>query len=145
MTTICLHDGVLAWDSQLSFSEMKVYGEKAIRLRGGGIAAISGDVDKLPACVACLYAGGDPKTVLDEESELITISRKGIFLTTDNRTGPLTGPWAGGSGAMAAMAGIQLGLSAKEAVELAAKVDLYTGGPVKTYTIPEWKLRSKRR
>lgn len=142
MTTVVLHQGTLAWDSQLSFGDCKTFGDKARRLPKGGVVVVYGDVDVLDDVAACVADGGDPVTVVgreDDSTGVVVAGRRGVFLTNGGRTIPLRGPWAAGSGAMAAMAGIAMGLSAKESCELACKVDLFSGGEVKTYRVPSTK------
>ena len=111
--------------------------DKIFKLKDGRILVGAGVFDIGPA-IAIWLEGGE-KPVLKGESEwyglILERGKQALTIDDDLRIAPACIPWAGGSGEQIALAAMTLGKSPKEAVELACKLDIYTGGKVRTYKI----------
>lgn len=138
MTTIA-YDGItLAVDSQLT-SNTLVFGNvnKIMKLRDGCYFVGAGEWEGCCA-IALWLNGGEKPTIKEEESVLGVLIEKGkvpFEITGALSFYPMCIPWAGGSGQQIAMTAMKCGKTAKEAVQLACKLDIYTGGRVRTVTL----------
>jgi hypothetical protein len=73
---------------------------------------------------------------LGGDSAVIEFKPEGVVVYELEGSFPINTEFAAwGSGAMAALAALHMGASAKQAVKVAKKVDVYTGGKVKTMKI----------
>lgn len=126
----------MAGDSQLTDEVCKSHCRKVWRHKGVciGIAGTYNDCTEFISW----YRGG-MKGDLPEMKDVnaLMLSPNGIWMF-DGSAKPykITDRFmAIGSGAQAAMAAMYMGASPKEAVEIASKVDAYTGGPIQTRTL----------
>lgn len=136
MTTIVYDGEVLATDTMVSFNDIKVYQDKAMRLSKGRILAVCGEIGVMPTVAALIERSAPPKEYPKGDYGAILLCREDAYVLSEGEWSRLDAPYACGSGGMAALAGLCVGMSAKEACELACKVDLYSGGKVKTYRKP---------
>ena len=113
---------------------MRFLTTKLYRLPCGGMAALAGDAAAAVAFGTWLAGGqkGRRPSIKELDGVMVYGDGRAYSLTTCWPPVPLTGPIAAGSGAQAAMAGMLMGKSAKEAVELAIQIDPDTFGAVET-------------
>lgn len=104
---------------------------KVFRLNSGGIAGFTGQPYFYAAALAYLNGDADSLDVGDD-FEAIILHRNGECECMDGkgRCYPQSVPTATGSGAPFALAVMDMGYDAKEALEAAAKRDCYTGGTI---------------
>lgn len=111
--------------------------DKVFKLKDGRILVGAGEFDIGPAIAIWLDGGEKPTITGDSQWSGLVLEKGKIPLAIDHslRLAPAAIPWTGGTGEQIAMAAMVLGLSPKEAVTLACKLDIYSGGPVRTYKI----------
>lgn len=138
MTTIAVRDGVMACDSQITGGFVATKATKVI-VGDGVIVGYAGDWIACH-CFARYLAGlEDEKTERDSEDdmEFLILRGSGIYMA-DHRLREVKLRetfWAIGSGEQAAMVAMHMGATAKEAVEMAKRVDPYTGGRVREFSL----------
>lgn len=137
MTTLAYKDGVLAADTKITGGSMTFYGPKMVRLPDGGMAACAGEAPAMTAFLEWVGKGQKGKRPAVSDIDAIIIKADGSCWSVTNKWPPvrITDALAAGSGAQAALAGMYLGLTAKEAVELACKIDPDSGGEVQTMEV----------
>lgn len=154
MTTIALSDaGDIAADGLRCFgSERSSTDAKKITIIGrhtiyayAGLSAMQGPI------IAWFEAGHDPKDVPQFRSadyahgwHLLVIKKDGsMFSVSHEAPYPLeaSAPFTLGSGADYAMGALHAGASARQAVEIAAKLDVHTGGTIQVVSIAETFMR----
>lgn len=113
---------------------LTLHGPKLVRMPDGGMAAGAGDCAPIAAFLEWLQKGQKGKRPAVKEVDIIWVRGDGSVYTITEQWPPVrvTAPVTCGTGAMAAMAGLKLGLSVKAAVELACEIDPASGGPVET-------------
>ena len=142
MTTIAWDGNQLACDSQttqedtvISLNSNKLFTEV------GDFDAVVGAGNPNQVLSAIAWLQGEKKVPSRPTGDwvLIGVIGKQAYHLSDSSDSAreLTGPYANGTGAVVAMTAMKLGKSAKEAVELACELDIYTGGEVKV-----WECRS---
>lgn len=144
MTTIAYRAGILAADSQVTYSGDESAGSRKHRCQKlfrkkafGGEVIIATAGEGAPGMLFVDWYGkkGKPPAVLaDSEFTCLVLDEDGLW-EFDNycRAEPITEEfYAIGSGAKVALGAMHHGASAREAVEIAKLVDPYTGGEVKT-------------
>ena len=150
MTTIAYRDGIIAADSQQSWDSHKTKCEKLFRATDGSVIGTSGDTFSSMMFVDWYNNKRRTKpdlTLIDIEEDFLCIILKKDGLWTVNKFFHMVKDrneqdmLAIGSGAAAAMAAMLMGASAEKAVEIACKVDLYTGGDIK---VMKYKRPRKR-
>lgn len=140
MTTIAYKDGVLAADSQETNGKMvdNFHCKKIFRLKNGGIIGTSGSSSAGWQLIACLedYAGGTPPLNRVKCNALFLFKKK-VWYYEPYHWYDITkdGHYAIGTGRDFAIAAMDAGASAEEAVQIAANRDIYTGGRVQTLEI----------
>lgn len=133
MTTIAIDKNYLiAWDSQVTYGNIaaKAHEPKVIE-RYGRIYAMCGMQCDLATLVDKLESG--EKMPPDFEFTLLMITREGtIFTQTEKSLTPVqvSVPHAVGSGSDIAIGAMRAGASAHRAVQIAAELDVYTGGEI---------------
>lgn len=140
MTTIAVRDGIMAADTRGTVNGLIFEARKLHRVFDSivGIAGNAGDGGQF---VDWLRGGGDMKappafvSYNDQDGpdfDALVLDAGGVTLWTQYfQPLKLLGPYfAIGSGAMAAMAAMEMGADAETAVAIAMKVDLHTGGDV---------------
>jgi len=140
MTTIAYKDGVIAYDSRQTRNGAIVTdnAEKS-ELVNGVRFFLAGAVCDMPALIAAYF--GTPSTVPVECSGYVVDGGRLIMVGHDDKTGVWkqeldpANPDAIGCGAPYALAAMDMGASAEEAVRAAVKRDIYTGGRIRTLVI----------
>ena len=147
MTTIAFRDGIMAADSQETDGGMKTKCRKLFRVEDAcGNEVIIGTAGG--SFTGMLFVDNyssveDRPAVLDnitEDENFHNLIWDGEDLyEVDWLWHPIKVPrvpfFAIGSGAAAAMGAMHAGASAKEAIQIAKKIDNYTGGTVKTMSL----------
>lgn len=140
MTTIAYKDGVIAYDSRQTRSGSIVSDDVSkCQVVDGVSFFLAGAVCDESALIAAYF--GTPSPVPVECSGYVVDGGKLMMVGCDDKTGVWkqeldpSNPDAIGSGAPYALAAMDMGASAVEAVHAAMKRDIYTGGKVRTLTI----------
>ena len=135
MTTICVDkDGVIAYDGRMTQGNMIVRDDYDKKYKfGNAYFFLAGDVkDMEPFMIDCLEGGSDREYMVSgfmyENGQLYEVGGGGGVWICDN-----FGPMAYGSGADHAITAMDCGLSAREAIKMAAKRDNCTGGKIRTF------------
>lgn len=161
MTTIAFRDGIMATDSHVTFGDdFCTRCNKVFRLKYGHLAGFSGDADERDL-LAILHTIRSEKNLptratletLKQEFNVLLVLKNGrvfyvscvlvdlqsdaIFsaqiIENEEKYGAVGNGFRYAIGAMAA------GASARDAVVIACKYDIFTGPPVKTYNLKETK------
>lgn len=149
MTTIAYKDGVIAYDSRVTRGSLIDHDdyEKLIH-RGGHRFLMTGAGCEFSALID-EYLGvriGDKPL---EANGLVVTNGRLYQIGRDAESGFwvddvwLERPFAIGSGRDFALAAMDMGATAREAVEAAAKRDVYTGGTIRTVLIDEGRADAK--
>lgn len=153
MTTIVYHDGVLASDSQVTAGDARKFRcEKLYRVDVKGVEALVGLAGGAFDGLAFLdWLVGDkpepPQRLIDGEADFtaVMLNRYGLF-EFDKWCRPdkvLERFYAVGSGASAALGALHMGATARQAVEVACRIDPFSGGPIVEMSLTARK-RTKR-
>ena len=142
MTTIAYHDGIIAVDSQVSASSMITDIDKNKIVKRGGIVFVCWGACADEADFIAAYNGDDYNKKADVGG---IVDDHGIvyIAAIDNEEDgegfwkqDITGRYyATGSGAAHAWTALDLGCTAVEAVKMAIKRNIYTGGRVRTHKV----------
>ncbi|EKT4568469.1 proteasome subunit beta [Pseudomonas putida] len=140
MTTIAYKDGVIAYDSRQTRSGT-IVSDNSLKCQvvEGVSFFLSGAVCDEKALIAAYF--GTPSAVAVECSGYAVDGGKLLMVGYDDKTGiwrqelDPANPDAIGSGSPYALAAMDMGASAEEAVHAAMKRDIYTGGKVRTVRI----------
>jgi 20S proteasome alpha/beta subunit len=140
MTTIAYKDGVIAYDSRQTRNN-RIVSDSVTKCQvvDGVHFFLSGAVCDEGALIAAYF--GTPSPVPVECSGYVVDGGKLMMVGHDDNTGiwkqelDPSNPDAIGSGSPYALAAMDMGASAAEAVRAAMKRDIYTGGKVRTLTI----------
>ncbi|WP_460421866.1 Ntn hydrolase family protein [Pseudomonas sp. ZL2] len=142
MTTIAYKDGVMAYDSRQTRGGAIVSDDSPkCQVVGGVSFFLSGAVSDEKALIAAYF--GTPSAVPVECSGYVVDGGKLLLVGHDDKTGiwrqdlDPANPDAIGSGSPYALAAMDMGASAEDAVRAAMKRDIYTGGKVRTVAIRE--------
>jgi hypothetical protein len=146
MTTLAFKDGVLATDSRCTM-EGSIINDRCekIVVRGGRCFSVVGALAQAMRFLDALTDGENRKKLPSMEAaccvaELLPTGNLKIY--EDGGTFELHSEsfTAYGSGTAAAMAAFHMGAGAVEAVEIACKVDVYSGGPISAARWQDGKL-----
>lgn len=144
MTTIAYKDGVIAYDSRQTRNGSIVSDNcTKCEVVDGVMFFLSGAVCDEQALIAAYF--GTPSKQPVESSGFVVDSGKLLLVGHDDKTGiwkqplDLLNPDAIGSGSAYALAAMDMGASAEEAVSAAMKRDIYTGGKIRTININQVK------
>lgn len=137
MTTIAYKDGVIAYDSRATVGQAIIddefnkhefidgvdyfYAGKASDISRFALSYKAQKADKIDALVFAVDDGILYRVVSDDEFDKLKLD--------------LNKHWAIGSGEDHALTAMDMGASAKEAIEMAMKRDCGTGGRVRTYKV----------
>lgn len=148
MTTWAYRDGILAADTQTTSGNIRAGTVAKIRRAGPFLIAISGALSLCEAWASWVCSGMDPEREPERvfghgsgnESERAygTIFLGGEAYVFFEPSGshicyaPFT---ADGSGRELAIGAMEMGATAVEAVQVAAKHDIATGGPIQVYSM----------
>lgn len=142
MTTIAYRDGVIAYDSRQTRNSAIVSDDAPkCQVVDGVSFFLSGAVCDEKTLIAAYF--GTSSTVPVECSGYVVDGGKLMMVGHDDTTGiwrqdlDPTNPDAIGSGAPYALAAMDMGASAEDAVRAAMKRDIYTGGKVRTMGIDQ--------
>lgn len=158
MTTIAYRDGILAADTQLTISNIKVFCSKIFVLRPGFILACAGSTDlewkamhffKEPNWrqldfPSMIPEGEEPSDKEEAKNIQIIAIENGIpFFCHENFIPiPIEHPfYAIGSGHELAMLGMHLGLTAPQAVITASELDVNTNDVVDYYDPQDGQIK----
>ena len=144
MTTIAYKDGVIAYDSRQTRND-RIVSDDAPKCQvvDGVRFFLAGAVCDEKALIAAYL--GTPSPVPVECSGYVVDGGKLLMVGHDDKTGiwrqelELSNPDAIGSGAEYAVAAMDMGASAEDAVRAAMKRDIYTGGTIRTVIIDSSK------
>lgn len=147
MTTITYRDGVLAADSRSSGSGF-IYsdsGQKFWKLPDGRLAAGSGELAEVETFVRWLSGGAKKERPKLPNSRVVVAEKSGIrhVFEGDGDFTDRSKFSAWGSGAPAALGAMHMGADAIQAVEIASKIDPFTGGRVRSGTLPGFPRRER--
>ncbi len=144
MTTIAYKDGILAADTQLTYGGGIAGTTKKIeKLANGMIVAVAGDVDKEFWWKQAIQGTKIPKENRSFKGlEAIVLDGTKVYHCYDDiALIELHDKYeAAGHGGKLAMAGMSIGMSAKEAVKFAGGIDIYTNQIVDTYDTNKKRL-----
>lgn len=140
MTTIAYKDGVIAYDSRITRDTEIVYDDFQKCQEEKGVKFIfAGKTSHYPRLVAAYFGAAESR---DLQCSAIVVDADGLWYAgNDAEDGfwksPLIGdkPYAIGSGGLHALTAMDMGATAAEAVEMAKKRDMCTGGQVRTLII----------
>jgi len=144
MTTIAYRDGVIAYDSRQTRGDRIVSDNSPkCQVVNGVSFLLSGVVCDENALISAYF--GTPSPVPVECSGFVVDGYRLMMVGHDDKTGiwkmdlDLANPDAIGSGAPYALAAMDMGASAEDAVRMAMKRDIYTGGIVRSINLMEGK------
>lgn len=145
MTTVAAKNGEIAADTQLTGAYVFRV-QKVVRLQDGGVAGGAGHWAKAYAGLSWLAAGeqGEPPKI--KGVDILIIRPDGSIWIAEGEwpAYPLLDKFAAiGAGAQAAVAAMQDGAGAVEAVKKAARIDPYTSDPVQTLSIEKPAARKR--
>ena len=140
MTTIAYKDGVIAYDSRQT-RNCAIVSDNAPKCQvvDGVSFFLSGAVCDEKALIAAYFGTASPVPV--ECSGYVVDGGKLMMVGHDDKTGiwkqdlDQANPDAIGSGAPYALAAMDMGASAEDAVRAAMKRDIYTGGKIRAMSI----------
>lgn len=153
MTTIAIKDGIMACDSRITSGNVVNYlGFEKVMRHDDCYYGFAGDCHQIALSKA--YIKGEialehlPDTVA---LEVVCMPKKGkpyLLTITDGcvTTMDIKGSFSIGSGSSFAMAAMECGATARQAVDVAKKYDIYSGGNTKAYTFnvnPAKKSKAK--
>ncbi len=140
MTTIAFRAGIIAADS-LGWTDDIACGtiEKIGRFADGAVWGICGvyyHMDPISRWVACPL--GDPPET-DEHTTFIVVLTNGVVMFWEKKgwLKPKAPFYAWGSGSHLALGAMMMGATAAQAVQVAADLDAFTGGEIKSLTLGE--------
>lgn len=148
MTTIAYKDGVIAYDSRQTRND-RIVSDRALKCQvvDGVSFFLSGAVCDEKALIAAYF--GTPSPVPVECSGYVVDGGRLMMVGHDDKTGiwkqdlDRSNPDAIGSGAPYALAAMDMGACAEDAVRAAMKRDIYTGGTIRTVIIDEGRADAK--
>lgn len=131
MTTIAYDGNTIAVDKQMTEGSIKSKIDKLHKYEDDIWVAFCGDLEHCYQAIA--YLNNDCKDDFDDEDLDYTLvffnsrTKKCRVYSKKNTFIEVYPPYAVGSGAMSAMTAMYMGLNAPDAVNMAAKVDVFTG------------------
>lgn len=138
MTTIAWDGTTLAADTLLTGGYAYHGYSKVYRFRDGSVGAFSGDVAAMQAAQRWLDSISDVEPVGEWTAIRVFPDGSATLLWDNGCVLDITGRLAAtGSGQEFALGAMASGKSPKEAVEIAARYDVATGGPVETISVAD--------
>lgn len=141
MTTITVRDRIMAADSQGTTGNIRSRVEKMWRIGDQAILGVAGTladcmVFRQWAIDSLLEDCEDAPPKMDEV-EAIVLTRKGVYHYSASPIPTKIGDkfYAIGSGAELALGAMQMGADARQAVRVASKWDVHTGGRISTLSL----------
>jgi ATP-dependent protease HslVU (ClpYQ) peptidase subunit len=148
MTTIAVNQDEIAWDSQITYGNVRsVMPNDKVTFAYGAIYACAGDAAACEALPTWHKRGAKIKSKPEGPWQMIVVTAKGCFYFTDDQpTGhKISIPFAIGSGQDFALSAMRSGKSPSDAVAIAADFDIYTGHPIKSVKIVPEMFKAPRR
>lgn len=147
MTTVAFRDGCMAADTQIT-GDFIVRAQKIVRLPDGGVAGATGVWSRCYAGLRWLAEGeqGEPPKI--KGATLLIAKADGSLWLAENEfpAYPLLDKYtAVGAGAMAAMAAMNGGANAGDAVKAAVRLDAYTSDPIQILKIEPVPKRRRQK
>ena len=109
--------------------------QKLYRLKDGSVFGGAGNPDDIMNVLAWLNEGGDPNSKpsdLESDFLLVTTDNKAYNFGSGLALCEVRSPYVAlGSGCMAAIAALYCGVTVREAIKIAKRVDIYSGGRVR--------------
>ena len=143
MTTIAYDGKTLAGDKQTTYGNTPVVCTKLQRIKWKGKEAILGSSGAVIDCdivIDWIIKGekGKPEITQDEfDLSILLVNSEGVHYMTEfpkwHHMGKVK--WAIGSGSNYALGAMEAGKTAKEAIEIASRLDVHTGLGVDTMTL----------
>lgn len=135
MTTVAYKDGVLAADTQVTDSDTRIANiTKIARSRSGWVGGICGGAEMASLFLPWIREGCDPDNVPTVPSgcDVLVVSPQRRMYFVQSRTLILARtPFVSlGSGSRIALGAMAAGATAEQAVRIACKYDVNTGGKV---------------
>ncbi len=142
MTTIAVRDGIMAGDTRSVWNQIIVGERQKIERVNGVLIGCAGSASDWLVFVDWYRCGVDLSALPEFRQyqgqddapnfDVLVLGPDGLTYWTQHfQPAPLDCPfWAIGSGAMAALAAMHMGATAAEAIAVAAKVDMFTGGTI---------------
>lgn len=155
MTTVVYKNGCLAFDSRLVEDNICTGTIVKGRHTKNLLMAGCGACEDIVAVFDWLEAGGGEENkkkfglAREVKCQVLTINKNGEVISYEGQLYPMktNSPWyALGSGSDVALGALEMGATAKEAVQVASKYDVNTGGTVHTLSIKrlQQKVSSKK-
>jgi len=155
MTTICYSKGILAADTQLTLTNIKIFASKIFILRPNFVISCAGDVDIEYKAMEFFrnpkwrqeeipdYTKKENESDEKKEFRCIGIENGQPFFCHDSLVPvPIEHPFfAIGSGSDIAMGAMHLGLTPQQAVILASELDINTNDVVDYYDIQDKQIK----
>lgn len=141
MTTIAYKDGVIAYDSLVTAGDTVMYDDFDKKSERDGVVFFgAGSTQDIQLLIAA-YFGEVPDFDLDARALAFHDGALSVLCVSEGRLYEsqvlLDHSYAIGSGRDHAFTAMDMGASARQAVELAAKRDTCTGGLIRTFTLPQ--------
>ncbi len=153
MTTIAARAGVLVADTQMTYADSPTSVPKLkLFIAGDYAVGVCGSCDKIPTIrqwFEQLYCTPEsmPERLWEDSYDILAMNADGgIFTLFGDTLHELpVNYFALGSGRLVAMGAMAAGSNAVEAVKIACKYDVYTGGPVEFLTVEDIRAAIAKR
>lgn len=143
MTTIAFDKTHIAWDSQITQGGEKLHvpAEK-VWIVGKKVMAFAGDYGMLDDVIEWHTKGARAKAARDSLQgnwELLVVDKNGAFIYSNDvpHKSPVMPPFAMGSGSYFARGALLAGASAYQAVQIACRCDVFSGGEINVRAFDE--------
>jgi len=144
LSTIAYKDGVMAADTLITGNDMRCGSVTKIAKGKQGIGGSAGSIDDNKKFRDWIERGGEHPKYDGIDGLYVTHSGKMHYLGSTGEMVPFTGKFSAvGSGEKYAMAAMEMGATAKQAVEIAKKFDCHTGGRVQEVCLDTSKRKRK--
>ncbi len=135
MTTVIATEKAMAGDSRVTDDSTFFESKKVHRCKNGDLVGIAGSMTDALKFLEWYESGAnkDSEPSFDDTNFNVMVVRKDGLFVFDDCLVPIrvdSGMFAIGSGRMAAMAAFHCGKSIRECVEIACKIDVFTGGTI---------------
>lgn len=149
MTTIAFDGLTIACDGQISSCLRLTTSYKKLRQFGDLYASAAGDLDCIELFFNWVDEGLEPHDfpALNQGFEGLIAQKGSKVVYTYSHRGmmvPFKAPYAIGSGSHLALGAMMAGATAEQAIKIASKLDLYTGGRVQKHVVNEPKHQSTK-
>lgn len=141
MTTIAYKDGVIAYDSLVTAGDTVMYDDFDKKSERDGVLFFGAGTNSDIQLLIAAYFGDVPGFDLDARALAFRDGRLSVLCFSEGRVYEsdvlLDRHYAIGSGRDHAFTAMDMGATAYQAVELAAKRDTGTGGKIRAFTLPK--------